>query len=185
MVLHWKSLKQPDSFWRALLIGVCAIGFMAGGCEGRAQKAAIRSKIGLTAEGHSLPDLENYYAVAVADKDHAWAVGTYGTILKITDDGSKVTLQPSGTHAALLSASAASPTDAVVGGENGLILRTTDGGAHWTRTKVPSAVSDDIEAFARGSDSNQIWAVGPGARSSIHPTAARLGRTRGSTRISP
>ena len=60
------------------------------------QKEAIRERIGTGAEGRSLPTMENYYAAAVADKDDAWVVGTYGTILKITDNGSKVELQPSG-----------------------------------------------------------------------------------------
>ncbi len=145
------------------LVGLAALTAITttAGCEGRAQKEAIRQRIGISAEGRSLPALENYYAAAVADKDNAWVVGTYGTILKITDNGAKVTLQPSGTQVALLSASAASSADVVVGGENATILHTTDGGAHWTRGKVPDSVTDDISALARGADPRQIWAIGP------------------------
>ena len=161
MVFERESSKARGWMGRLLLPGLLALATFAAGCEGRAQREAVREKIGLTAEGHSLPALENYYATAVADKDNAWVVGTYGTILKLTDNGSKVTLQPSGTHLALLSASAASPTDVVVGGENGLILHTTDGGVHWTKAKLPDSVTDDIQAFARGADPRQIWAIGP------------------------
>ncbi|MGH7001410.1 MAG: WD40/YVTN/BNR-like repeat-containing protein [Stellaceae bacterium] len=142
-------------------LGALALLALLAGCEGRAQKQAVAEKIGLTAVGHPLPLYENYYATAVADKDHAWAVGTYGTILKISDNGSRVTLQPSGTQLALLSASASGPQDVVLGGENGLILHTTDGGAHWNKSKVPDTATDDVEAIARGADPKQIWAVGP------------------------
>src|SRR5216684_2009815 len=110
------------------IVGLAALTVITttAGCEGRAQKEAIRQRIGTTAEGRSLPALENYYAAAVADKDNAWAVGSYGTILKVTDNGSKVTPQASGTQVALLSASAATSADVVVGGENATILHTTD-----------------------------------------------------------
>jgi hypothetical protein len=81
------------------------------------QKAVVAEKIGLTAVGHPLPSYENYFGTAVADKDNAWAVGIYGAILKISDSGSQVTPQPSGTQLALWSASANGPQDVVLGSE--------------------------------------------------------------------
>ena len=146
---------------RLLVLVLLVSAALAIGCEGRAQQQAIRNRIGFAAQGHSLPGLEDYYAAAVADKDHAWAVGTYGTILRITANGSKVEVQPSGTQASLLSVSANGPEDVVVGGENGLILHSVDGGEHWERALVPKTVTDDIEAMARGADRKQIWAIGP------------------------
>ena len=144
-----------------LVLLLIASATLVTGCEGRAQQEAIRNRIGFTAAGHSLPALEDYYAATVADKDHAWAVGTYGTILRITAKGRKVELEPSGTHASLLSVSANGPEDVLVGGENGLILHSVDGGEHWERAPMPKSVTDDIEAMARGADRKQIWAIGP------------------------
>jgi photosystem II stability/assembly factor-like uncharacterized protein len=133
------------------------------GCEGEAQKRVIRERIGTSSEGHSLPEHEDYYGSAVADKDHAWVVGTYGTILSITDNGSKVALQKSGTHASLFSVSCANADNCVIGGEQSLILRTADGGKTWEKVDGPKGVSENLLSISRGKDPNQIWAVGPSA----------------------
>src|SRR5512137_2331026 len=107
----------------AALVALCVTSI---GCEGEAQKRAIQERIGgASSEGRSLPEHEDYYGSAVADKDHAWVVGTYGTILSITDNGSKVALQKSGTHYSLFAVSPANANDCVIGGERGLILRTS------------------------------------------------------------
>ena len=98
----------------AALVALCVTSV---GCEGEAQKRVIRERIGNSSEGRSLPEHEDYYGSTVADKDHAWVVGTYGTILSITDNATKVELQKSGTHFSLFSVSCASPTDCVIGGE--------------------------------------------------------------------
>src|SRR5258708_7003550 len=98
----------------AALVALCVTSI---GCEGEAQRRVIRQRIGTSSEGHSLPDHEDYYGSAVADKDHAWVVGTYGTILSITDNATKVELQKSGTHYSLFSITCASTSDCVIGGE--------------------------------------------------------------------
>jgi photosystem II stability/assembly factor-like uncharacterized protein len=134
---------------------------MVAGCEGRAQLKAIEERLGTSVEGRSLPALEDYYAADAASKDQAWAVGTYGTILSITDNASKVAVQKSGTHYSLFAVNAAGPKDAIIGGERGLLLRTTDGGEHWNKVEAPKDVSSNILAISRGKSSNQIWAVGP------------------------
>ena len=144
----------------AALVAFCVTSM---GCEGEAQKRIIEQRIGSVAEGRSLPEHEDYYGSAVADKDHAWVVGTYGTILSITDNASKVTLQKSGTHYSLFSASPANANDCVIGGERGLILRTTDGGKTWEKVDGPKGVIENLLSISRGKDPNQIWAVGPEA----------------------
>ncbi|HZO83408.1 MAG TPA: YCF48-related protein [Candidatus Binataceae bacterium] len=136
---------------------------LAAGCEGQAQKREIEQRVGTKAEGYPLPVREDYYGAAVADKDNAWVVGSYGTILKITDNGSKVEMQPTPTRSSLFAASASGPNDCVVVGEDGLVLRTTDGGKTWEKADVPKAVDQNLLAIARGKDPSQIWAVGPEA----------------------
>ena len=133
------------------------------GCEGEAQKRIIQERIGNSAEGRSLPEHEDYYGSTVVDKDHAWAVGTYGTILSVTDNGSKVELQKSGTHYSLFTISCADASNCVIGGERAFILRTDDGGKTWNKMNPPSGVSENLLSMARGKDPNQIWAVGPEA----------------------
>lgn len=143
-----------------ILSGVCLLTLLAG-CEGRAELERIHQRLGTTAQGKILPDHEDYYGVDVADKDHALVVGSYGTILSITDGAQKVALQKSGTHNSLFCVSENGPKNAVVGGERGLILRTSDAGATWTPIKLPGSLKENILAFSRGSDPNNVWAVGP------------------------
>ena len=123
----------------------------------------IEQRIGNSAEGRSLPEHEDYYGSAVVDKDHAWVVGTYGTILSVGDNGSKVDQQKSGTHYSLFAVSCAGVNDCVIGGERGLILHTSDGGKTWEKVAAPNGVSENLLSIARGKEPNQIWAVGPEA----------------------
>ena len=88
---------------------------------------------------------------------------------EITDNATKVELQKSGTHYSLFSVSCADGNDCVVGGERGLILRTTDGGSNWEKVDPPKGMSENLLAMSRGKDPNQIWAVGPSA-TVIHST---------------
>lgn len=148
------TLKVP---WLLLCVALLA----GAGCEGREQLEAIHQRLGTSAEGRILPDREDFYGASIASKDRAYVVGSYGTILTVEDGATKVALQKSGTHKSLFCVSANGPSNAIVGGERGLLLRTTDGGATWSQVQPPSGVKQNISGLARGKDPKQIWAVGP------------------------
>lgn len=144
-----------------LLLGLTFVMSVAA-CAGKAELAAIDARLKGSSEGHILPQREDTYALDVVDNDNAWVVGTYGMILKVTGDGSKVTLVPSGTHSPLFCVSFNGPNNGVIGGERGMMIGTTDGGQHWEKLNLPADVKDNnILAIARGKDRNQVWAIGP------------------------
>jgi photosystem II stability/assembly factor-like uncharacterized protein len=144
-----------------LLLGITFVMSVAA-CAGKAELAAIEVRLKGSSEGHILPQREDNYAVEITDTDNAWVVGTYGMILKIGGEGSKVTLIPSGTHSPLFCVSFNGPSNGLIGGERGLMIGTTDGGQHWEKVNLPPDVKDNnILAMARGKDRNQIWAIGP------------------------
>lgn len=149
----------------ALLIGaVLILAGIVAGCEGEAEMRAIEQRVGKEPpNGHPLPSREDYYGVAIANKNSAWVVGSYGTILHITDDGNKVTLQKSGTRLPLFTATASGPNDCMVAGALGHLLRTTDGGKHWVKVDAPKGFNANLLGMARGKNPSEIWAVGPNA----------------------
>lgn len=131
------------------------------GCAGRAELQAIHERLGGSAEGKILPEREDYYGVEVLDKDHAWAVGSYGAVLFISDNANKVTLLNANTHASLFSVSADGPNNILIGGDQGLILRSTDAGKTWASVNLPASAKQNVEAMVRGKDRKQVWCVGP------------------------
>ncbi len=144
-----------------LLVGIAFVMSVAA-CAGEAELKAIEARLGGSSEGHILPQREDNYAVEIVDTDNAWVVGTYGMILKVSGEGSKVVLQKSGVHSPLFCVSFNGATNGLIGAERGMMLSTTDGGKSWSKVKLPADVGDNnILAFARGKDRNQVWAVGP------------------------
>jgi len=144
-----------------LLVGIVFVMSVAA-CAGEAELRAIEARLGGSSEGHILPQREDNYGVEIVDPNNAWVVGTYGMILKVTGEGSKVTLQKSGVHSPLFCVSFNGATSGLIGGERGLMLSTTDGGEHWSKVKLPADVGENnILDFARGQDRNQVWAIGP------------------------
>jgi photosystem II stability/assembly factor-like uncharacterized protein len=142
--------------WGSFSILILAIAL--GSCT---RSAAESSSDGSAApEGGSLLDRESYYAVDVVDADHAWVVGSYGTVLHLTAGGSKPVPQRVPTWSSLLCVSFRTAESGLIGGERGLLLRTADGGEHWERVEVPG-LEQNLLAIARGRDPRRVWAVGP------------------------
>src|ERR1041384_8851810 len=85
--------------------------------------------------------------------------------------------QKSGTDGQLRGISAISDQIAWASGAKGTVLRTIDGGEHWTKVNVQGAETldfRDIEAF----DANKafVLSIGPGHQSRIYKTTDEIGR---------
>lgn len=79
--------------------------------------------------------------------------------------------QPSGVTAVLQAVSAPSERIAWVSGHAGVVLRTTDGGAHWVRLTMPLADSLQFrDVYATDERTAWLLAAGPGERSRIYHT---------------
>src|SRR5262244_1193176 len=79
--------------------------------------------------------------------------------------------QSSGATARLRGVSAVSPTVAWASGNNGVCLRTTDGGEKWQAATVPGAEAldfRDVDAF--DADTAYLLSIGEGERSRIYKT---------------
>ncbi|HEX9254450.1 MAG TPA: YCF48-related protein, partial [Candidatus Angelobacter sp.] len=79
--------------------------------------------------------------------------------------------QLSGTDVQLRGVSAVSERIAWVSGAKGTVLRTIDGGEHWTKVDVPGAEAldfRDIQAFDW--DTAFVLSIGPGEQSRIYKT---------------
>lgn len=79
--------------------------------------------------------------------------------------------QLSGTDAQLRGISAVSERVAWASGAKGTVLRTIDGGEHWTKVEVPGAEAldfRDIQAFDW--DTAYVLSIGPGEQSRIYKT---------------
>ncbi|UHQ21024.1 hypothetical protein LVB87_07815 [Lysobacter sp. KIS68-7] len=82
-----------------------------------------------------------------------------------------VTPQDSGVQVRLRGISAVDANTAWASGREGTVLRTLDGGAHWTNVSVPDAKSldfRDIEGF--DADTAVVLSIGPGEASRVYRT---------------
>jgi photosystem II stability/assembly factor-like uncharacterized protein len=80
-------------------------------------------------------------------------------------------LTPTGSTASFRGLSAVSRDVAWVGGDDGSVLRTVDGGRHWQNVSPPDSTGllfRDVEAFGR--DTANVLAIGPGDASRIYRT---------------
>ena len=77
--------------------------------------------------------LDNLFSVAVADGDHAVAVGYFGAAYWTEDGGTTWHLGQTGTQALLYSVAMADAKHGWAVGQRGLVLRTNDGGRTWTK----------------------------------------------------
>lgn len=81
-------------------------------------------------------------------------------------------LQASGVDVRLRGISAIDDKVAWASGQKGTVLRTIDGGVHWTRLTVPDAQALDFrDVEAMDADTAVILAIGPGDASRIYRTA--------------
>ena len=126
-------------------------------------------------------------SICMANELIGWAVGNGGKIIFTPDGGQNWVDQtsPTGADADLYSVACLGPTTAVAVGEQGVILRTVNAGATWTKVAVTSYV--DLFCVSFGGASNgiatgvngQIYASTNGGASwvDVRPTVASLQRT--------
>jgi photosystem II stability/assembly factor-like uncharacterized protein len=84
-------------------------------------------------------------------------------------------MQDSGTTSSLRGIDSVDGTIAWASGSEGTVLRTIDGGAHWTRCAVPDASKDGATLDFRGvqawdSDTAIVMSSGPGEKSRLYET---------------
>lgn len=89
-------------------------------------------------------------------------------------------MQNSGTTAGLRGIDSVDGTVAWASGTGGTVLRTTDGGAHWTKCAVPDADKDGATLDFRGvqawdATTAIVMASGPGDKSRLYKTADGCG----------
>ncbi len=88
-------------------------------------------------------------------------------ILHITEKGQNFTQLPSGVERAIYDVDFADAENGVAIGQDGLILKTNDGGKSWKQIPLELPLEDwqaaqpHIFAVSRGASPNHIWAVGP------------------------
>ena len=118
-------------------------------------------------KGNVFPDREDYYGVFVLDENNAWVVGNRGVILHLTDKGEKVTMLPTWVEKALYDTDFPDAQNGLAIGQDGLIIKTGDGGKTWKQVKLElplqewQAAQPHLFSMSRGTDPNKVWAVGP------------------------
>ena len=125
---------------------------------------------------------DRFYGVASPDASTFWAVGSFGKIIKSPNAGESWVIQPSPVHSSLQSVVAWNKQDALAVGDNSIIIRTSDGGAHWSEVHdVPQASSEFNKLIkATISPTGDVWVVGEQA-------TVLVSRDKGSTwtRVAP
>ena len=89
-------------------------------------------------------------------------------------------MQESGTTAGLRGIDSVDGTVAWASGTGGTVLKTIDGGAHWTKCAVPDAAADGATLDFRGvqawdADTAIVMASGPGDKSRLYKTTDGCG----------
>ncbi|MGC1676032.1 MAG: YCF48-related protein [Candidatus Binataceae bacterium] len=87
--------------------------------------------------------------IVTPDRSSSWAIGRDGAIFH-TDPTGAVSSQSSGVTADLTAGAAISTRVCWVVGKAGTILRTTDGGAHWSQLSSP-VLGDNLRAISASS----------------------------------
>jgi photosystem II stability/assembly factor-like uncharacterized protein len=115
-----------------ILAAVCSSLLIPGCLNSGEKKVADRGKW-VAVESGSYQDLN---AVDFVDRDHGWAVGEFGTVLKTTDGGDHWESLNTGTQKRLVFVDFVDENVGYVAMERDSILKTTNGGDSWQRTEV-------------------------------------------------
>ncbi len=117
--------------------------------------------------GNVFPDREDYYDAFVLDANNAWVSGGRGLILHVANSGQDFTMLETGVQKAIYEVDFATAEEGVAVGQDGIVLKTGDGGKTWTRIPVELPLQDwqvaqpHYFAVSRGADAQHLWAVGP------------------------
>jgi photosystem II stability/assembly factor-like uncharacterized protein len=166
-----QSIRYPGGYFGSLIVAV-ALGIflsLSMGCEYHGADADITEKLDSMGKsrGKVFPDREDYYGVFVLDDNNAWVVGNRGVLLHISDRGNKIALLPTGVDRAIYNVDFSDPQNGLAIGQDGLILKTADGGKTWKKITLELPLQDwqaaqpHIFSLSRGIDPSKVWAVGP------------------------
>ena len=161
--------RQIRLVWRhtAWSVLVAAL-FTLSACIEAADEEVLRelNEMG-ESRGNVFPDREDYYDAFVLDANNAWVSGGRGLILHVTNKGQDFAMLETGVQKAIYEVDFATAEDGVAVGQDGIVLKTGDGGKTWNRIPIELPLQDwqvaqpHYFAVSRGADAQHIWAVGP------------------------
>ena len=160
---------RMDSLWRrgawGVLIGAV---FTLSACVEAADEEVLRKLNTMGAsKGNVFTHREDLFDAFVVDENNAWVVGGRGLILHVTNKGQDFTMLPSGVQRTIYEIDFVDTQAGVAVGQDGLILKTIDGGKTWKQIPIELPLQDwEVEqphffALSRGENPQNIWAVGP------------------------
>ncbi len=161
--------RQIRLVWRhtAWSVLVAAL-FTLSACIEAADEEVLRELNEMGASrGNVFPDREDYYDAFVLDANNAWVSGGRGLILHVTNNGQDFAMLETGVQKAIYEVDFATAEDGVAVGQDGIVLKTGDGGKTWNRIPIELPLQDwqvaqpHYFAVSRGADAQHIWAVGP------------------------
>ncbi len=105
---------------------------------------------------------DRFYGATSAGGNTLWLVGRFGKIIKSSNEGHSWVIQSSPTQSNLQSIVAWNKDDALAVGDNSTVIRTNDGGRHWSLVHdVPEASSEFNKLLkATISGNGDVWVVG-------------------------
>ena len=144
----------------ALLVGACKKSGSTGGGTGGGTSSWLVGSAGLMvnvhtsgdATGYPLASSENLQGIACRYSGEAWVVGTRGTLLYTDDAGASWQPQTVPTSADLRAVATQDYGPVFVGGD-GVLLTSSDTGAHWTQ------IGDEAMSFRAIAAAQQAPAV--------------------------
>ena len=161
--------RQMYLVWRRAAWSVLAAAlFTLSACVEAADEEVLRelNEMGAS-KGNVFPDREDFYDAFVLDANNAWVAGGRGLILHMTNNGQDFAMLETGVQKAIYEIDFATAQDGIAVGQDGVVLKTSDGGKAWTQIPIELPLQDwqvaqpHYFAVSRGGDAQHIWAVGP------------------------